>query len=136
MPLAHEPLTRLRRLPKSVGLDFEAFIRTGPRSLPRTLFTRASAAPLLELLSLRLSLPSANTSLPGALRSRRSLDGSSLSRSPSEIVLSVLSARSLAARLRAACLLEFSSLPSASPAHETFVAAQFPKPQLNPDFLS
>jgi hypothetical protein len=119
LPLAHEPLTCLRRLPQSMRLDFEAFIRTGPRSLPHTLFTCASVAPLLEFLSLRLSLLSASPSLPGALRSRRSPVRPSLSRSPDGLVLSVLSARSLTSRLQPARLLEFSSLPSASPAHET-----------------
>jgi len=89
LPLAHAPLTCLRRLPQSVGLDFEAFICTGPRSLPLTLFTCAGVAPLLEFLSLRLPLHSASTRLPGALRSRRSLDRSSLSRSPAGLVPSV-----------------------------------------------
>jgi hypothetical protein len=136
LPLAHEPLTRLRRLPSFMRLDFEAFIRTRPRSLPRTLFTRASVAPLLELLSLRLSLPASSPSLPGALRSRRSLDGSSLSRSPFALVLSVSSREARQLRLRAACLLEFSSLPSASPAPRNLAATQFPKSRLSPESSS
>jgi hypothetical protein len=133
LPLAHEPLTCLRRLPQSVRLDFEAFICTGPRSLPHTLFTCASVAPLLEFLSLRLPLPTSSPSLPGALRSRRSSVGSSLSRSPDVLVLSVLSARSLTA-----------PSPGCPPARvfepairisgaRNLVAAQFPKPRLSPD---
>jgi hypothetical protein len=70
-------------------LDFEAFLRTRPRSRPHTLVTCASAAPLLEFLSLRPSLPASSPSLPGALRSRRFCDWPSLSRSPVALVLSV-----------------------------------------------
>jgi hypothetical protein len=64
LPLAHESLTCLRRLPQLMRLDFEAFIRTGPRSLPHTLFTCAGVAPLLESLSLRPSLLSVSPAYP------------------------------------------------------------------------
>jgi hypothetical protein len=70
------------------------FLPHGAAFLSRALFTRASVAPLLEFLSLRPSLPALSSSLPGALRSRRYLDGPSLSRSPFEADLSVSTARS------------------------------------------